>query len=114
MYYFYILISDKDQKFYYGSTSNLKRRVLEHSEGNVFSTKFRKPFRLIYYEAYEELQQARFREKQVKSSGSIRKLLHARLTKTFADKGPARPPAGKRIRGQPGLPQGSRASSSAG
>jgi hypothetical protein len=50
---------------------------------------------LIYYEAYEHLQQARVREQQVKSSGSIRKQLHKRLTISIAEKGPARPPAGK-------------------
>ena len=93
MFYFYILKSEKDQKYYYGSTINLKNRLLAHHKGEVEATKFRRPLRLVYYEAYEQLIQARFREKQVKFSGSIRKQLHSRLT--LADKGPARPPSGK-------------------
>jgi putative endonuclease len=95
MHYFYILFSQKDYKYYYGSTNNLKRRLDEHVNGKVTATKYRLPLRLIYYEAYENLRSARLREQQVKSSGSIRKQLHARLTLHDPDEGPARPPAGK-------------------
>lgn len=95
MNYFYILKSLKDGDFYYGSSNDLSRRFLEHTNGNVNSTKFRRPLVLIYYEAYERLEQARFREKQVKSSGSIRKQLHNRLDYNPAELGPARPPCGK-------------------
>lgn len=52
MYYVYILKSKKDGKLYVGCTNNLKRRMLLHNKGKVESTKFRRPFILIYYEAY--------------------------------------------------------------
>ncbi len=52
MYYVYLLFSDKDSKFYTGSTNDLKRRLQEHNVGNVKSTKHRRPLKLIYYEVY--------------------------------------------------------------
>ena len=79
MYYFYILKSDIDSGYYYGSTSDLKRRVLEHQRGKVFATSYRKPLTLVYYEAYTNIDAARMREKQVKQSSSIRKALHVRI-----------------------------------
>ncbi len=79
MNYFYVLRSEKDSDLYYGSTINLKRRFKEHNVGRVTSTKHRRPFRLIYYEAYSEIDQARKREKQVKASGNIRAALIKRI-----------------------------------
>jgi putative endonuclease len=79
MYYFYILRSISDNKFYYGSTSNLKQRLYEHQSGKVVSTKSRLPLELLYYEAYKELGQARKRERQVKKSGNARKVLLSRI-----------------------------------
>lgn len=52
MYYTYVLISDKDQKFYIGHTQNLKSRFERHQAGFVPSTAPRRPLRLIFYEAY--------------------------------------------------------------
>lgn len=52
MYYTYILKSKKDSQFYLGSTKDLKKRFKEHNDGKVYSTKYRKPFELVYYEAY--------------------------------------------------------------
>ena len=52
MYYVYILQSIKDKKLYIGFTANLRRRFKEHQKGNSKSTKIRRPFRLIYYEAH--------------------------------------------------------------
>ena len=69
----------KDNKYYYGSTTDLQRRFKEHKSGEVTATKFRRPLKLVYYEAYEYIEQVRIREKQVKSSGSIRKSLLNRI-----------------------------------
>ena len=52
MHYVYLLFSDKDSKFYTGSTNDLKRRLYEHNSGNVRSTTNRRPLKLIYYEVY--------------------------------------------------------------
>jgi putative endonuclease len=51
---------------YAGSTNDLKNRFMQHSQGQVNSTKLRKPFILIYYEAYRNEHDARMREKNLK------------------------------------------------
>jgi putative endonuclease len=51
MDYVYLLLSEKDCRFYTGSTNDLKRRLYEHNSGNVRSTRNRRPLKLIYYEA---------------------------------------------------------------
>lgn len=66
MHYLYIIKSRKDNKLYTGFTSNLKRRIKEHNDGMVYSTKFRRPFILIYYEAYSSEEDARSRESNLK------------------------------------------------
>lgn len=79
MYYFYVLQSRSDKKHYYGSTDNLKRRLLEHEVAKVAATKYRLPLELIYYEAYNHLELARNREQQIKNSGASRKAIHERI-----------------------------------
>ncbi|MDQ0969316.1 putative GIY-YIG superfamily endonuclease [Flavobacterium sp. W4I14] len=44
MFYSYILKSEKDGKYYYGSTENLEIRLIKHNRGDVKSTKARRPF----------------------------------------------------------------------
>ena len=66
MYYVYVLKSKKDGNLYTGSTNDLKRRLDEHNNGLVFSTKSRRPFELVYYEAYKSEKDARSREKNLK------------------------------------------------
>lgn len=66
MFYVYILKSKKDNNLYTGSTSNLRKRFYEHNSGKVFSTKSRRPFELIYYEAYKTEKDARNRESNLK------------------------------------------------
>ena len=68
MFYVYVLKSKKDNKFYIGMTSDLKRRMKEHSYGKVKSTKYRKPLRLLCYEAYQTKKEAERREKFLKTS----------------------------------------------
>jgi len=79
MYYFYVLQSDVDIGYYYGSTTNLKRRVAEHARGKVTATSYRLPVKLVYYEAFLTISAARNREQQVKKSSSIRSALHKRI-----------------------------------
>jgi putative endonuclease len=83
MYYVYILLSKKDGKFYIGYTDNLKLRFKEHNEGRVRSTKARRPFELIYYEAFLNKYDAYIREKWLKGGwgfNQIRKILKNYLT----------------------------------
>jgi putative endonuclease len=79
MFYVYILKSNKDNELYIGSTNNLKRRIEEHNNGENFSTMFRRPFTLLYYEAYKAEKDARLRESALKLRGRSRYHLMERL-----------------------------------
>lgn len=83
MNYVYILKSSKDDELYIGSTTDLKRRFNEHNNGKVQSTQHRKPFTLIYYEAYKSEQDARIRESKLKQRGNTRYHLIQRLKNSF-------------------------------
>jgi putative endonuclease len=50
-YYTYVLGSKKDSRLYTGSTNDLKKPLSEHNSAKVSSTKSRRPFELIYYDA---------------------------------------------------------------
>lgn len=67
MYYIYVLQSMKDMNFYTGFAKNLKLRFKQHNKGLVESTKSRRPFNLIYYEACLDQNDATKREKYLKS-----------------------------------------------
>ena len=73
-YYVYVLLSEKDNKFYIGSTADLKKRLAEHAEGKVISTKTRLPIELIFYEAYRNKYDAIRREDYLKSTKGKRTL----------------------------------------
>lgn len=67
MFYVYILKSLKGDNLYIGFSNNLKRRIEEHNRGENFSTSYRRPFKLIYYEAYLAEEDAKKREKFFKT-----------------------------------------------
>lgn len=69
MFYVYILQSKKDDQLYIGYTEDLKRRLKEHNEGKNQSTAHRRPFVLVYYEAYRSMDDAMKREKMLKLQG---------------------------------------------
>ena len=77
-FYTYILKSIKDSKLYIGYTKNLVKRVEEHKKGLSFSTSFRLPFKLIYYEACLNEQDAKRREYYLKTTQG-RRFLGLRL-----------------------------------
>ena len=66
MYYVYILLSKKDGGLYIGFTRDLKSRYKKHCDGFVRATKFRLPLKLIYYEVYIKISDAKRREKFLK------------------------------------------------
>jgi len=67
MWYVYVLQSLKDKKWYTGYTDNLRKRFLEHNKGLVYSSRKRRPFRLMYYEACLDERDAKMREIYLKS-----------------------------------------------
>ncbi len=77
MFYFYVLQNNKN-KLYFGSTKNLKKRLLEHNSEKVVSTKGYK-WRLVYYEAYLSEVDARNREQKIKQHGQAKRWLKERI-----------------------------------
>ena len=80
MYYVYIIKSRKyDDKLYIGYTSNIIKRLKEHNFGKVFSTKRYLPWKVVYLEGYAHQDDAKEREKQLKSFGKVYKQLKRRI-----------------------------------
>ena len=73
MYYIYVLHCN-DKKFYTGYTANLKKRLTEHENGEVTSTKNRFPVKLIYFEGSLNQKDALHREKYLKTAWGKRYL----------------------------------------
>jgi putative endonuclease len=83
MFYLYVLKSKKDNKLYYGSTNDLRRRLSEHNNGEVKSTKPRRPFELRYYESYFNEDDERKRESSLKKDGRALAQLKFRIRKSL-------------------------------
>ena len=67
MYYAYILKSEKDGRYYYGSTNDLEKRLKEHNSGKMRYTKGHLPFVLHYRETFNSRSEATKRERYFKS-----------------------------------------------
>ena len=74
MYYVYVLLSEKDKSFYIGYSADLKRRFAEHNAGKSKSTKYKVPYRLLFYEAFTNRKDAKHREEYLKSGWGFRSL----------------------------------------
>ena len=64
---------------YTGSTKDLRKRFKDHNHGKVYSTKYRTPFELLYYEAYKSEKDARHREKNLKLRSNAFRQLKKRI-----------------------------------
>ena len=78
MFYVYVLRSDRDSGFYIGFSTNLRARLRQHQERESRATSHRGPWKLIYYEAYLNEEDALGRERYLKS-GAGRRFLRAQL-----------------------------------
>jgi putative endonuclease len=79
------LLKCSDGTFYTGSTKDLEQRINEHqgskdqviiikNERGANYTKARRPVKLVYYEEYERIDEAFYREKQVQNWSHEKKL----------------------------------------
>jgi len=85
MYHVYLLRSNT--RFYIGFTSRrINERVKDHNYGKVKSTRFNRPWKLIYLETYASESDARKRERMLKHYGSSWGHLKKRLFDTLRDK----------------------------
>jgi putative endonuclease len=74
MYYAYVLRSGLDNRLYKGFTNNLEKRIYEHNQGKNKSTAPYRPWKLVYFEEFLSMAEARKRELYFKS-GSGREFL---------------------------------------
>jgi putative endonuclease len=73
-WYVYVLESIRSKDLYIGYTSDLRKRLPEHNRGLNFSTKPYLPWQLIHYEAYRHQNDAKRREKYLKTNQGSRLL----------------------------------------
>ena len=78
-FYVYLLKSKRDSSIYIGCTSNMHKRLEEHREGKVYSTKKMLPIQPIYFEAYGSKKAAFESEKRLKHYGSALRHLKLRI-----------------------------------
>lgn len=82
MFYNYVIQSVIDGQLYIGFTNDLRRRLIEHNQGLSFSTKHYKPWKIVYYEACLDKDDAMRREEYLKTTQGIR-LMKMRLKEYF-------------------------------
>ena len=89
MYYVYMLKSAKTRFLYIGITSDLKRRFAAHNSERTSRefTQRHKPWKLVYYEAYQSERDARDREVALKKSGANRGHLKKRVKRSLESAG---------------------------
>ena len=74
-YYVYLMTNKNNRVLYTGVTNDLKRRVYEHKE--KFVSGFTKKYnvsKLVYYEIFEDPENAILREKQIKAGSRQKKI----------------------------------------
>ena len=74
-FYVYIMTNKNNRVLYTGITNDLKRRVYEHKEKlvNGFTKKYN-VLKLIYYEIFEDPENAILREKKIKAGSRQKKI----------------------------------------
>ena len=87
MNYVYILTSEKNGKYYIGSTTNIEQRVERHNKGQVLWTKRYLPWRLVFKQDCESFGEARKYEiwiKKLKRKDYIEKIIQSGVVKSSA------------------------------
>ena len=80
MAYTYIL-KTKDGSYYIGSTNDIKLRILQHQNGQVPSTKYRRPLEPIFVQEFLTKSDAQTFEYRIKNWKS-RKLIESLINKS--------------------------------
>lgn len=83
MFYVYVLRSTKSQMLYTGYTSDLRKRLSDHLSNKSTYTRNRGSYELIYYEACMNANDAKAREKYLKT-GMGKRYLKNRIKRFLA------------------------------
>ncbi|MBI3586360.1 MAG: GIY-YIG nuclease family protein [Ignavibacteriales bacterium] len=70
-YFFYILRSKNDGRYYKGQTEDVEARLQRHNRGDSRSTKAGRPWELVYVEEYTSRAEAIRRERFLKSASGL-------------------------------------------
>lgn len=83
MYFVYILKSVKNNRYYIGSTNDIKRRLVEHNNGAGGKfTKLNGPWKLICFKIFDGVNEAGETEKKIKSyksGNAFRKIINGEV-----------------------------------
>jgi putative endonuclease len=71
-YTVYVLQSEQNGSFYKGMTENIPARLKQHNAGKTKSTQSKRPWRVVYTEAFKTAEEARAREKYFKTAAGRR------------------------------------------
>lgn len=74
-YTVYVLKSQIEKKSYVGFTSDIRKRLEEHNSGKSYFTKRFLPWKVVYTEEIDNYQDARKRERYLKSASGRRIVL---------------------------------------
>ena len=66
MFYTYVLISKKNNRYYIGHTNSIEERLISHNSGQVASTKNKGPWICVYFETFGTKLEANRRELEIK------------------------------------------------
>jgi putative endonuclease len=77
VFYVYVLKNPKSAELYYGFSSNLKERFVSHQKTTKHAG-----WKLVYYEAYLNEQDACDRERMLKQYGAARGHLRQRIARS--------------------------------
>jgi len=83
MFFTYIIQSDKDKSLYIGFTKDLKSRLIYHNKGLSTYTSKKVPWKLVYFEKYENKTEALKRERFLKKQKN--KEFYSKLIKDFTE-----------------------------
>ncbi|MBI2263314.1 GIY-YIG nuclease family protein [Candidatus Berkelbacteria bacterium] len=64
--YLYIIQSLKNGTYYVGSTLNYEERFKQHNWGQVKSTRNKRPYKLVFYQEFPDIDMARKAERRIK------------------------------------------------
>jgi len=75
LYCVYIMTNKRNTVLYTGITSNLNKRIYEHKENLIegFTKKYN-VHKLVYYEVFNDVEEAILREKQIKAGSRNKKI----------------------------------------